>query len=421
MIYFRAGDVMEVTQAPHTRSSDNHINNNTSPQTAHSRKKGAEFGVAGRFNNPIPRKRRASLARIFSAALLTALLLTLVPVKAEYQPAALRAAGNTWEDGYPESANGVWDEGFLPKKSGYARISAFTQPLATGAEQAQSGPEQDVYASITYLIELSTIPLSAYESYVDYALSESFRASNVYDDAYLFDIPDAQDVIADEGPDEYAETEAPDFEVPAAHQPFMVGPSLESLAAAMPRIDPPADNTVENDDAAFDPATTPHDSGTEQSYAGNTGQDGGDGSSQAQETADAAQPSTASTGSYIWPAYGNLTSPFGYRQATVGSSNHKGIDICANSGDPIYAADAGEVVVSEKSGAYGNVVEIKHDNGHKTLYAHCSSLLVSVGERVAQGQIIALMGRTGRATAVHLHFELIINGENVNPELYLKK
>ena len=135
----------------------------------------------------------------------------------------------------------------------------------------------------------------------------------------------------------------------------------------------------------------------------------------------ATQPSTAtmSSAGYIWPAQGNLTSGFGYRNATVGSKNHKGIDICAKTGDPIYAAAAGEVIVSERSGSFGYYIQIQHDNGHVSLYAHCSSLIASVGDRVEQGQKIALMGRTGRATAVHLHFELKIDGVNVDPVLYL--
>jgi len=129
----------------------------------------------------------------------------------------------------------------------------------------------------------------------------------------------------------------------------------------------------------------------------------------------------ASAGSYIWPATGNLTSEFGYRSATVGSSNHKGIDICAQPDDPIYATDSGDVIVSDWSDSYGYYIEIRHDNGHVTLYAHCNLLLVSVGDRVGQGSQIALMGRTGRATAVHVHFELRINGESVDPVPYLSK
>ena len=128
---------------------------------------------------------------------------------------------------------------------------------------------------------------------------------------------------------------------------------------------------------------------------------------------------TASTGTYIWPTYGNLSSKFGPRRANVGSRNHKGIDITGTVGRSIFAADGGEVIFSGRNGAFGNMVQILHDNGHMTIYAHCSETLVSVGERVSQGQKVALKGRTGVASGVHLHFELIINGVNVDPLLHL--
>ena len=126
-----------------------------------------------------------------------------------------------------------------------------------------------------------------------------------------------------------------------------------------------------------------------------------------------------SAGSYIWPTEGALTSYFGQRSATVGSTNHMGIDIGGNYGQPIYAADAGEVIESRISSSYGYVIRIMHDNGDVTLYCHCSALLVSVGERVGRGQDIARMGSTGVASGVHLHFELMIDGVNVDPLRYL--
>jgi len=132
-----------------------------------------------------------------------------------------------------------------------------------------------------------------------------------------------------------------------------------------------------------------------------------------------AQCPTTSTGTYIWPAEGILTSRFGPRTSTVGSSNHKGIDIAGASGDPIYAADGGEVIVSGWLDSYGNWIKIRHDDGTETLYAHCRTRLVTVGERVSQGQQIARMGTTGQSAGVHLHFELIINGVQVNPLRYL--
>jgi len=130
-------------------------------------------------------------------------------------------------------------------------------------------------------------------------------------------------------------------------------------------------------------------------------------------------PTTESVGAYAWPANGTLFSRFGSRDAELGSTDHKGIDISGHSGDPIYAADGGEVIVSERNGSYGNVIHVRHDNGQVTLYAHCSELLVSAGEWVAQGQQIALMGRTGLASGVHLHFEVIIDGKNVDPLKHL--
>ena len=129
--------------------------------------------------------------------------------------------------------------------------------------------------------------------------------------------------------------------------------------------------------------------------------------------------SPESTGTYIWPANGNLSSRFGPRDSTVGSSNHQGIDISGSSGNPILAADGGEVIFSGRSNSYGNVVNILHDNGDITIYAHCSELFVREGDMVSQGQVIAGKGRTGVATGVHLHFELIINGVNVDPLRYL--
>jgi murein DD-endopeptidase MepM/ murein hydrolase activator NlpD len=128
---------------------------------------------------------------------------------------------------------------------------------------------------------------------------------------------------------------------------------------------------------------------------------------------------TESAGIYIWPASGNLTSLFGRRSTSVGSTNHKGIDICGPNGSPIYAADSGEVITSGWSKSFGYMIEILHENGYVTLYSHCSSLLVEVGDIVECGQEIAHMGRTGIATGVHLHFEVKIDGLNVDPSLYL--
>ena len=132
------------------------------------------------------------------------------------------------------------------------------------------------------------------------------------------------------------------------------------------------------------------------------------------------RPPTASTGEYIWPCAGLITSLFGNRSVRVGSSNHKGLDIASAYGTEIHAADGGEVTFAGTYSGYGNLVQITHDNGDITYYGHCSSLVVSVGERVAQGQLIAYMGATGVASGTHLHFEVRPGGgEPADPLGYL--
>jgi murein DD-endopeptidase MepM/ murein hydrolase activator NlpD len=128
----------------------------------------------------------------------------------------------------------------------------------------------------------------------------------------------------------------------------------------------------------------------------------------------APRPLTASYGTYIWPAEGIITSNFGYRTG-FGSSNHQGIDIAGDYGQTILAADGGEVIMSDWYSGYGYLIQIKHDNGYITYYGHCSELLVAEGERVYQGQEIALMGATGQASGVHLHFEVRQNAEPIDP------
>lgn len=113
-----------------------------------------------------------------------------------------------------------------------------------------------------------------------------------------------------------------------------------------------------------------------------------------------------STGSYIWPCDGYISSRFGARRTSVGSSNHAGIDIAGHYGDKIWAADGGEVIFADEYSGYGLLIQIRHDNGDVTYYAHCSALLAEVGDIVKQGQVIAEMGSTGVASGVHCHFEL---------------
>ncbi|WP_290783336.1 M23 family metallopeptidase [Arenimonas sp.] len=119
---------------------------------------------------------------------------------------------------------------------------------------------------------------------------------------------------------------------------------------------------------------------------------------------------------YVSSGYGGRSDPFGR-----GRAHHAGIDIDANTGDPITAAAEGVVSFSGVRSGYGNVVEIDHGNGYKTLYAHNSRNLVRAGDVVRAGQLIGKVGSTGRSTGSHLHFEVMLNDRQVNPRQYLDK
>lgn len=121
--------------------------------------------------------------------------------------------------------------------------------------------------------------------------------------------------------------------------------------------------------------------------------------------------------SLIRPVSGTVTSRFGARWGR----SHKGLDIGAAKGTPIKAAASGTVTVAQYgySGGYGNYVMISHGNGVQTLYGHCNSLNVSVGQSVSQGQVIAYVGNTGNSYGNHLHLEIRVNGVAQNPQNYL--
>lgn len=123
----------------------------------------------------------------------------------------------------------------------------------------------------------------------------------------------------------------------------------------------------------------------------------------------------------VKPVSGIITSRFGYRSSPggIGSTNHKGLDIAASCGTPIYAAAAGTVEFSGTSGKLGKLVIINHGNGVKTYYAHCNSLKVSAGQTVEAGTNISTVGKTGTATGYHLHFEVRVNGVSKNPQNYI--
>lgn len=127
---------------------------------------------------------------------------------------------------------------------------------------------------------------------------------------------------------------------------------------------------------------------------------------------------TGSTVPAIWPTTGVVTSPYGLRWG--GSDFHPGIDIANDLGTPIVATADGVVEYAGwNSGGYGNMVDINHGNGMMTRYGHASQVLVTAGQQVARGQVIALMGSTGFSTGPHVHYEVHVNGQRVNPISYL--
>lgn len=134
--------------------------------------------------------------------------------------------------------------------------------------------------------------------------------------------------------------------------------------------------------------------------------------------------SVAGTGQLNYPTVlgAMVTSPFGLRDCPWGTGPkdfHLGIDLAAAKGTPIYAADEGTIVRAETFYSYGYCIDVQHDNGMITRYAHLDQMQVKVGQRVVRGQAIATMGMTGAATGPHLHFEVILNGKQVDPAPYI--
>ncbi|MDR0468648.1 MAG: peptidoglycan DD-metalloendopeptidase family protein [Peptococcaceae bacterium] len=121
------------------------------------------------------------------------------------------------------------------------------------------------------------------------------------------------------------------------------------------------------------------------------------------------------SGVLVWPIRARINSPFGYRSRGY----HSGLDLQAETGDPIYSAGAGKVISSGFFADYGNQVTIDHGDGLSTMYAHLSQINVAVGQEVGVQELVGLAGTTGRTTGPHLHFEVRINGTAVNPVDYL--
>jgi murein DD-endopeptidase MepM/ murein hydrolase activator NlpD len=122
-----------------------------------------------------------------------------------------------------------------------------------------------------------------------------------------------------------------------------------------------------------------------------------------------------SAAGFIWPVQGALVSGFGMR----GGRMHEGIDITCATGTPVRAVAAGTVIWAGWRGGYGNLVVVDHGNGLSTAYAHNSGYASSVGQQVAQGQVIAYAGSTGNSSGPHVHFEVRVNGSAVDPLGYL--
>jgi murein DD-endopeptidase MepM/ murein hydrolase activator NlpD len=130
------------------------------------------------------------------------------------------------------------------------------------------------------------------------------------------------------------------------------------------------------------------------------------------------QKASRGDGKFIWPAVGGrVTSPFGMRWGRM----HNGLDIAGVRDRTIKAADNGTVITATRHRDYGNYIVIDHDNGYRTLYAHLSSISVKRGDVVHKGDKIGVMGSTGRSTGIHLHFEIMKNGRNVNPANYVSR
>ncbi len=125
----------------------------------------------------------------------------------------------------------------------------------------------------------------------------------------------------------------------------------------------------------------------------------------------------------IYPTFGRITTRFGYRTHPITKRRdyHKGLDIANDTGTPIYATADGTVKKVVRKKLIGKMIEIEHAYGYKTVYGHLDEYLVKVGDKVTKGQIIGLMGNTGRSTGPHLHYEIVYYGKALNPVKYLNR
>src|SRR5690606_2218299 len=121
------------------------------------------------------------------------------------------------------------------------------------------------------------------------------------------------------------------------------------------------------------------------------------------------------------PHHGRTTSPYGYRRnpfTNRGREMHQGVDLKGRTGDPVKSTAKGRVTFAGWKGAYGYVVMVKHKNDYDTRYAHLTRTRVKRGQAVEAGDIVGLLGSTGRSTGPHLHYEVLLNNRNLNPSKY---
>jgi murein DD-endopeptidase MepM/ murein hydrolase activator NlpD len=123
----------------------------------------------------------------------------------------------------------------------------------------------------------------------------------------------------------------------------------------------------------------------------------------------------------IWPTKGWISSSFGYRTSPFTGKRefHKGLDISGPNGTPVYAPANGKVTFAGNDGGYGLSIVLTHGNGITTRYAHLNRLAVKSGQSVTRGEMVGLMGNSGRSTGPHLHYEVRLNGVFVNPERFI--
>ena len=124
-----------------------------------------------------------------------------------------------------------------------------------------------------------------------------------------------------------------------------------------------------------------------------------------------------------WPVQGGeISSPYGSRVGPIegGYEWHQGIDIAVDFGAPVYASAAGKIEQAGWNGGYGRYVRINHGNGYESAYGHMSSLAVEAGQQVAKGEIIGFVGSSGYSTGPHIHYEVLVDGQAVDPYYMLK-